>query len=132
MTRTAGVCGITEKCRGTYHEDGGSTVLRNVGTHLTNQTQGDGLNKTAIFRTTSNVANFSHKHTRRAQIVKRTAKSYVSKLNILKPTGYVKHQKVYHSTILQPAHTVFLHPLSHNKQRLFRYAALTGRLLQQR
>jgi len=29
-------------------------------------------------------------------------------INLLKPTGYVMHQPVYHSTIIRSAHTVFM------------------------
>jgi hypothetical protein len=38
--------------------------------------------------------------------------------NHLKPTGYVIHQQVYHSTTVRPAHNAFVLYLSGNKQQL--------------
>ena len=32
----------------------------------------------------------------------------ISHFNLLKPTGYVMHQPVWHSTIVRSAHTVFM------------------------
>ena len=37
--------------------------------------------------------------------------------NLLKPTGYVMHQQVQHSTILNSAHTVYLCVLGGSKNR---------------
>ena len=49
-------------------------------------------------------------------------------INLLKPTVYVMHQQVEHSTILRSAHTVYLFMYlcgSESKQRLFPYTTLT-------
>ena len=45
-------------------------------------------------------------------------KSLGDTVNIMKPTGYVRHQKVFHhSTTVRSAHAVFVLYLSENKQR---------------
>ena len=48
-------------------------------------------------------------------------------INLLKPTGYVMHQQVQHSTIARSAHTRYKYVmyLSQNKQRLLPYTTKT-------